>query len=89
MFLDITKVRVRLRELEACVPEDSLVESSSSTKIELTRQGSRDLAHILEVRPEVFTPRTGSCKHAASAISLPSSMEFEVALSFTYFSRGS
>ncbi len=71
MVGDVTEVRVRLRELEACDPISQpirrLVSSinDSASPNELTGQGSRNLAHVLEVRPEVLAPGTRSCKRTA------------------------
>ena len=65
---DVAKVGVRLRELESCIPlsqsfPSSVLQTKTSTYTNtLTGQGSRNLAHVLEVRAEVLTPSTGGCK---------------------------
>ena len=75
---DVAKVGVRLRELEACIPlsqpfPSSVLRANISTYTNtLTGQGSRNLAHVLEVRPEVLAPGARSCRYSTSTVSLPS-----------------
>ena len=76
----VAKVGVCLRELEACTRiEPTLsVPRSRVQPTSLTRQGSRDLAHVLEVRPEVFTPGAGSCKRTGYTVSLPHKLDMSL-----------
>ena len=74
MVGDVAEVGVRLRELEACIqikPVPSAIRPKPiSQPKSLTRQRSSNLAHVLEVRPEVLTPGAGSCKCTVSTVSL-------------------
>ena len=67
VFGNVAEVRVRLRELEACIHTDPSLQSRRpwlmAQSKPLTRQGSRDLTHVLEVRPEVLPASTRSCRY--------------------------